>query len=55
MIHFRVDLIDRRVEVYTEPSPGGYARREDFAPGSDVPVVIEGVLFGRIAVAAILG
>jgi len=32
-----------------------HADREDFASGSDVPVVIDGVKVGRIAVAGILG
>ncbi|MGO9917286.1 MAG: Uma2 family endonuclease [Isosphaeraceae bacterium] len=54
-VYWIVDLIARRVEVYTEPAPDGYARREDFASGSDVPVMIDGVEVGRIAVAAILG
>ncbi len=54
-VYWIVDLIERRVEVYTDPAPDGYARREDFASGSDVPVVIDGVEIGRIAVAAILG
>ncbi|HKI16574.1 MAG TPA: Uma2 family endonuclease [Isosphaeraceae bacterium] len=54
-IYWIVDLIDRRIEVYTDPAPEGYRRREDFASGSDVPVVIDGVEVGRIAVAGILG
>jgi len=41
-------------EVYTGPGPGRYAVREDFEPGQDVPVVIDGVELGRIADADML-
>ncbi|SRR5579883_1066555 len=39
-IYWMVNLVDRQVEVYTGPSPGGYASRQDFKPGQQVPVVI---------------
>ncbi len=53
-----VNLVDRRVEVYTDPTgpdaAPAYRRREDFGPGQEVPVVIEGLLVGRLAVANLL-
>jgi Uma2 family endonuclease len=49
-----VNLVDRRVEVYTDPGPAGYASRTDYAPGQQVPVVIDGVRRGQIAVDDIL-
>jgi Uma2 family endonuclease len=53
-VYWIVNLVDRRVEVYSNPGPAGYASREDFPPGQEVPVVIGGVEVGRIAVSDIL-
>lgn len=53
-IYWIVNLKDRQVEVCTIPGPDGYASRNDFREGHDVPVVIDGVEVGRIAVAEIL-
>jgi Uma2 family endonuclease len=49
-----VNLVDRHVEVYTLPYADGYHARQDFAPGDEVPVLIDGTETGRIAVADIL-
>jgi Uma2 family endonuclease len=49
-----VNLVDRQVEVYTDPGPGGYATRTDFVSGQQVPVVIDGRQVGQIAVDDIL-
>ena len=53
-VYWIVNLVDRQVEVYTHPSPSGYASRVDFKPGEEIPVVLDGVEIGRIAVASIL-
>jgi Uma2 family endonuclease len=53
-VYWIVNLVDNQVEVYSNPSPDGYKSRQDFKPGQDVPVVIDGAEVGRIAVAAIL-
>jgi Uma2 family endonuclease len=53
-ISWIVNLKDRQIEVYTGPGQDGYASRDDFGEGHDVPVVIDGVEVGRIAVADIL-
>ncbi|MGO9468269.1 MAG: Uma2 family endonuclease [Isosphaeraceae bacterium] len=53
-VYWITNLVDRQVEVYTDPGDGTYDRRIDFKPGQDVPVVIDGALVGRIAVADIL-
>jgi Uma2 family endonuclease len=53
-IYWIVNLIDRQVEVYTGPSSDGYASCVIFKPGQSVPVVIDGVEVGQIAVAEIL-
>jgi Uma2 family endonuclease len=53
-IYWIVNLFDRRVEVYTDPGPAGYASRTDFVSGQIVPVVIAGTPCGQIAVDDIL-
>jgi hypothetical protein len=50
----KVNLVDRRVEVYTGPGPAGYASRKDFPAGQQVPVVIDGRPVGQVAVDDIL-
>jgi Uma2 family endonuclease len=49
-----VNLVNRQVEVYSDPGPQGYRSRVDFPEGQAVPVVIEGRQLGEIAVADIL-
>ena len=49
-----INLVDRQVEVHTDPSPNGYRSRVVLGPDRSVPVVIEGVEVGRIPVADIL-
>ncbi|MFO0925931.1 MAG: Uma2 family endonuclease [Gemmataceae bacterium] len=50
-----VNIVDRRVEVYTDPSGAdpapAYRQRRDFAVGDEVPVVLDGVEVGRVRVA----
>src|SRR5262249_30174323 len=53
-VYWIVNLVDRQIEVYTNPGPAGYASRVDFRPGQEVPVVIGGIEVGRIHVDAIL-
>jgi Uma2 family endonuclease len=53
-VYWLVNLVDRRVEVYTDPGPAGYASRKDFPSGQQVPVVIDGRQMGQIAVDDIL-
>jgi Uma2 family endonuclease len=53
-IYWIVNLVDRRVEVYSAPGPAGYQSRTDFGPGMEIPVVVAGVECGRIAVSDIL-
>jgi Uma2 family endonuclease len=53
-VYWIVNLVDRRIELYSQPGPTGFGLRQDFAPGQDIPVVIAGVECGRIAVSDIL-
>jgi Uma2 family endonuclease len=57
-VYWLVNLRDRQLEVYTEPSgpspPVGYRRCEVLLPGDHVPLLIEGREVARIAVAYLL-
>jgi Uma2 family endonuclease len=55
-IYWVVNLVSRRVEVYSDPQPAGggegqlarYAKAEAFEPGGDVPLVLDGREVARI-------
>jgi Uma2 family endonuclease len=49
-----VNLVDRQLEVYTNPGPDGYQSSQILKPGQDVSVVIDGQEAGRIAVVDLL-
>ena len=49
-----INLVDRRVEVYSDPFQGGYQSRVEFKPGQAIPVVIDGRQVGTIAVDDVL-
>jgi Uma2 family endonuclease len=53
-VYWIVNLVDRQVEVYTDPGPTGYASRSDFTSGQQVTVLIDGRQVGQIAVDDIL-
>ncbi len=53
-VYWIVNLVDRQIEVYTDPGLVGYASRTDFPSGQQVPVVIDGRQAGQIAVDDIL-
>jgi Uma2 family endonuclease len=53
-----VNLVDRKVEVYTEPTgptaEPAYRQQRDFSPGDEVPVTLDGHDAGRVRVADLL-
>lgn len=53
-VYWIVNLVDRVVEVRIKPTPDGYASCLNYMAGENVPVVIDGVEVGQIAVADIL-
>ena len=53
-VYWIVNLIDRQIEVNTGPDLDGYSSCDDFKPGQTLPVVLDGVEVGQIAVADIL-
>jgi Uma2 family endonuclease len=53
-VYWIVNLIDRQVEVYTDPNLDGYASCIVYKSGQSVPVLIDNVEVGQIVVAEIL-
>jgi Uma2 family endonuclease len=57
-VYWIVNLVDRRVEVYTDPTGPAdeplYRSRQDIGPDGEVPVVLDGREVGRIAVRDVL-
>jgi Uma2 family endonuclease len=53
-VYWIVNLVDRQVEVYSGPRPDGYATCDVYRSGQHVPLVLDGVVVGQIAVDDIL-
>ena len=45
-----VNVVERKVEVYFDPTPNAYKVRADYPAGENVPIVIDGINLGEIAV-----
>lgn len=54
-VYWVVNILDRQIEVMTQPAGPGYVQRDVYPAGSTVPVVLDGVQVGTVAVADILG
>jgi Uma2 family endonuclease len=58
-VYWVVNVVDKVIEVYTQPSgptaAPAYAKRDDYAVGQSVPVVLDGNTVGTIAVADVVG
>ena len=58
-VYWVVNVVDKLIEVYTQPSgptaAPAYARRDDYPPGAVVPVVLDGATVGTVAVADVVG
>ena len=50
-----VNVEDNRIEVYSQPTAAGYQNRADYAPGASIPVELDGVTVGSIAVSDVIG
>jgi Uma2 family endonuclease len=57
-IYWIINLVDRQVEVYTDPDPAAtppaYRTRTDYLPGQDVPLVLDGAAVAAVPVADLL-
>jgi Uma2 family endonuclease len=49
-----VNVVGQQVEVYSQPRPDGYQLRDDYKRGQSVPLILDGVQVGVVAVADIL-
>jgi Uma2 family endonuclease len=58
-VYWVVNVADKVIEVYTQPSGTGetaaYAKRDDYAIGTSVPVILDGSTAGTIAVVDVMG
>jgi Uma2 family endonuclease len=58
-VYWVVNVVDKVVEVYTQPSgptaDPAYAHRQDYPVGAAVPVVLDGNPVGTVAVADVMG
>ncbi len=53
-VYWIVNLRDSQIEVHTMPTADGYGLLQAFVPGDEIPIVLDGVEVGRIAVNDIL-
>jgi Uma2 family endonuclease len=53
-VYWIVNLIDRCVEVYSQPKKGRYRKAQVFEPDDQVPVMINGAQIGTIPVSELL-
>ena len=53
-VYWIVNLVDRQVEVYSDPGPTGYQSRKDYPAGESIPINIGGQEISPIAVNEIL-
>jgi Uma2 family endonuclease len=54
LVYWIVNLVDRQVEVYSDPGPSGYRARQDYREGDSVPISIDGRQIGSVAAHDIL-
>ncbi len=53
-VYWIVNLVERKIEVYSQPTEADYQQRQDFESDTEIPVLIEGRELGRIAVRELL-
>jgi Uma2 family endonuclease len=53
-IYWILNLVDRQLEIYAEPSATGYQQEQLLKAGDQAPVLIDGTEVGRIALSDIL-
>ncbi len=49
-VYWIVNLPDRRVEVYSEPALADYGEKREYTEGHELPLILDGVEIGRLAV-----
>ncbi len=58
-VYWVVNVVDKIIEVYTQPAGAGdaaaYAQRDDYPVGTAVPVVLDGTAVGTVVVSEVMG
>ncbi|MFI5461085.1 MAG: Uma2 family endonuclease [Isosphaerales bacterium] len=49
-VYWIINLVDRQLEVYSDPESGEYRNQQVFGPGGPVAVVIDGVEIGVVKI-----
>ncbi len=49
-VYWIVNLIDARIEIYSDPAEGGYRTRQEYPRGTQVPVILDGIEHGSLLV-----
>jgi Uma2 family endonuclease len=57
-VYWIINLVDRQIEVYTQPNGSAdspdYAQREDFRPGEQIPLALDGQVVAQVPVSDLL-
>jgi len=53
-VYWIVNVADKQIEVYTDPTANGYTNRANYKPGDNVPITLDGVAAGAVAVSDII-
>ena len=53
-VYWIINLVDRRLEVYSDPEGREYCTSQVFSQEQEVPLILGGVEVGRIRVADLL-
>lgn len=53
-VYWIVNVVDRQIEVLTQPAGSGYTQRDVYPVGTVVPIVLDGAQVGAVAVADIM-
>jgi len=53
-VYWILNLVNRRIEIHSDPESGGYQSRQDLALGDQVTVDVAGNEVGRITIGNLL-
>ena len=53
-VYWIVNLVERQIEVYKSPTPGGYDIKRNYKADEKVPIVLDASVVGYVAVSDIL-
>lgn len=53
-VYWIVNVADKQIEVYTDPTADGYRTSTEYKPGDSVPITLDGAAAGSIAVSELI-